>query len=92
MAEALAMDKPVVATGFGGALDIVEDGVNGALVAPDPKAKSEELAVKFANAIRSVAHSGFKGLREDALEKFSFDRMAARSLAVYNEFSEGGRE
>jgi glycosyltransferase involved in cell wall biosynthesis len=92
MAEALAMDKPVVATGFGGALDIVEDGVNGALVAPDPKAKSEELAVKFANAIRSVAHSGFKGLREDALEKFSFDRMAELSLAVYNEFSGGGRE
>lgn len=90
MAEALAMDKPVVATGFGGALDIVEDGVNGALVAPDPKAKIEELAVKFANAIRSVAHSEFKGLREDALEKFSFDRMAASSLAVYGEFSGGG--
>jgi hypothetical protein len=47
-------------------------------------------AVNFANAIRSVAHSRFKGLREDALEKFSFDRMAARSLDVYSEFSSGG--
>jgi glycosyltransferase involved in cell wall biosynthesis len=86
MAEALAMDKPVVATAFGGALDIVEDGVNGALVAPDPKATPQEMAVKFSNAIRFVAHSKFERLREKALEKFSFDRMAASSLAVYNEF------
>jgi hypothetical protein len=44
------------------------------------------MAVKFSNAIRFVAHSKFERLREKALEKFSFDRMAASSLAVYNEF------
>lgn len=90
MAEALAMNKPVVATAFGGALDIVEDGVNGALVAPDVKATDAERAIKFANAIRAVAHSEFGDLRTPALEKFSFERMAASSLAVYNEFAKGG--
>lgn len=89
MAEALAMDKPVVATAFGGALDIVEDCVNGALVAPDKNATPEEMSIKFANAIRFVAHSEFKDLRKNALEKFSFDRMAEKSLAVYNEFAKG---
>lgn len=89
MAEALAMDKPVVATAFGGALDIVEDRINGALVAPDKDATPEEMSIKFANAIRFVAHSEFKDLRKNALEKFSFDRMVEKSLAVYNEFAKG---
>ena len=89
MAEALAMDKPVVATAFGGALDIVEDRINGALVAPDKDATPEEMSIKFANAIRFVAHSEFKDLRKNALEKFSFDCMAEKSLAVYNEFAKG---
>ncbi len=89
MAEALAMDRPVVATAFGGALDIVEDGVNGALVAPDKNAAPTAMSIKFADAIQSVANSDFKGMRENALEKFSFDRMAASSLAVYSEFANG---
>ena len=88
MAEALAMDRPVVATAFGGALDIVEDGVNGALVAvPDAKATADERAVPFANAIRAVLRLPKRDLRTPALEKFSFERMAAASLAVYRELA-----
>lgn len=86
MAEALAMDRPVVAAAFGGALDIVEDGVNGALVDVDPKADAAEMAGRFAEAISKVSRTTFKALRKNALEKFSFERMAARSLAVYGEF------
>ena len=89
MAEALAMGRPVVATAFGGALDIVEDGVNGALVAPNENDTPDERAVKFANAIRATVHSEFGDLRKSAIEKFSFDRMAAQSLAVYAEFMKG---
>jgi glycosyltransferase involved in cell wall biosynthesis len=89
MAEALAMGRPVVATAFGGALDIVEDGVNGALVAPNERDTPDERAVKFANAIRATVHSEFGDLRKSAIEKFSFDRMAAQSLAVYAEFMKG---
>ena len=86
MAEALAMDRPVVAAAFGGALDIVEDGVNGALVDVDPKADAAEMAGRFAEAISKVSRITFKDLRKNALEKFSFERMAASSLAVYGEF------
>ena len=91
MAEALAMDRPVVATAFGGALDIVEDGVNGALVPPDPQASDVDRAMAFANAIRRVAHAEHGDLRAPALEKFAFARMAAQALAVYAEFAEGAR-
>ena len=87
MAEALAMNKPVVATAFGGALDIVQDGVNGALVAWQKNDTPEERAIAFGNAIRYVAHSDFGDLRAAALEKFSFERMVSSSLDVYRELA-----
>ena len=80
MAEALAMNRPVVATAFGGALDIVEDGVNGFLV---PLAFAG--ADGFASAVCRALEHGFGDVRSPALEKFSFDRMVERSLAVYDE-------
>lgn len=79
MAEALVMGKPVVAAAFGGALDIVEDGVNGALV---QVAKPD-----FVEALMRVRAMKFGDLRTDALEKFSFDRMIERSIAVYEELA-----
>ncbi len=88
MAEALAMNRPVVATAFGGALDIVEDGVNGALVAvPDKKATDDERAIPFANAIRAALALPKTDYRTPTLEKFSFKKMANLSLAVYKEVS-----
>lgn len=81
MAEALAMDRPVVAAAFGGALDIVEDGVNGALV--DPKSGAEG----FAAAIVRVSKVRFGDLRKPALEKFSFEKMAEATLSAYRELS-----
>ena len=92
MAEALAMNRPVVATAFGGALEIVEDGVNGFLVPPIPDGPhaGEARAAAFAEAIVKVSRTAFGDLRSSAMAKFSFERMAADSLAVYREFS-GGR-
>lgn len=78
MAEALAMDRPVVAKAFGGALDIIEPGKNGEFVA---NGTPEE----FAAAITKAATTQYSGIREAALEKFSFERMVAASLAVYEE-------
>ena len=83
MAEALAMSKPVVATAFGGALEIVQDGVNGFLV---PEANAD--AQGFADAIYKVSQTKFGDLRTPAIEKFSFERMVAQSLAVYGELAE----
>ena len=82
MAEALAMGRPVVAKAFGGALDIVEEGVNGALV-PADTAPGEGEVKAFAAAIRRVAKMTFGDLRSAALEKFSFDRMIERTKRAY---------
>ena len=82
MAEALAMGKPVVAKAFGGALDIVEDGVNGVLVPPDV-VQGEAEVMAFAKAIRRVSKMHFGDLRTPALEKFSFERMIERTKAAY---------
>ena len=85
MAEALAMGRPVVAKAFGGALDIVEDGVNGALV-PAATAQEDE-APAFAEAIMRVSRMKFGDLRSEALAKFSFDRMVERTLSAYRELA-----
>ena len=84
MAEALAMGRPVVAKAFGGALDIVEDGVNGVLV-PAETSPGEDEEKAFAAALTRVAGMTFGDLRSAALEKFSFDRMVERAKSVYLE-------
>jgi glycosyltransferase involved in cell wall biosynthesis len=81
MAEALAMNRPVVATAFGGALDIVEDGVNGVRV---PVSAAD--AQGFAAALVQALEKTWGDVRTPALEKFSFERMIDRSLAVYARF------
>lgn len=79
MAEALAMGKPVVAKAFGGALDVVRDGVDGVLVRNGD----------FAGAIEKVSRMSFGDLRAQALERFSFEKMIESSLAVYRELAQG---
>jgi len=78
MAEALAMGCPVIATRFGGALDIVREGVNGWLVEPGDAA---QLADRLVEASRHT----LTGLREDALARFSLAQMVEKTLAVYEE-------
>ena len=90
MAEALAMGRPVVAKAFGGALDIVEDGVNGALV-PAATAQEDESAA-FAEAILRVSRMKFGDLRSEALAKFSFDRMVECTLSAYRELADCAAE
>ena len=87
MTEALAMGRPVVATRFGGALDIVEDGVNGAFCecVPDGPGADAERARNLASAIRRVRAMSFGDLRSPCLEKFSFDRMVSLSIAACRE-------
>ncbi len=77
MAEALAMGRPVVAKAFGGALDVVRDGVDGTLVRDGD----------FAAAIEKTAKMQFDGAaaRRSVLDRFSFDRMVELSLSVYRE-------
>ena len=87
MAESLAMGRPVIAKAFGGALDIVEDGVNGALVPADTPHGEEEVKA-FASAILRVSAMNFGDLRSAALEKFSFSRMIDLTRKAYLELSD----
>ena len=83
MAEALTMDKPVIAKAFGGAMDIVRDGKDGILISSDSTAS--DAAADFAQAFRDIRRVHFDGIRTAALSRFNLDLMAQRTLAVYNE-------
>ena len=75
MAEALMMNKPVVAKAFGGALDIVRHGEDGLLVRDDD----------FAAAIERVRGMAFGDLRQAILRRFNGRVLAGRTMAVYRE-------
>ena len=83
IAEALAMETPVVASAHGGALDIVRDGANGLLFTPQD---SSELAERILQALETP----FSNLRKHIRENFSLERMAEAELAVYGELLAGG--
>lgn len=76
MAEALAMEVPVVAKAFGGALDVVSDGDDGILV------KSED---EFLAAIDKARTTKFIGLRERAMARFNRELMIEKTIAAYRE-------
>lgn len=76
VAEALAMETPVIAAAHGGVLDIVRDGQDGFLVPPGDVAA-------LADALRRLRASAFSGLRAHIAERFTAERMAADTLALY---------
>ncbi len=76
VAEALAMNTPVVAAAHGGVLDIIRDDIDGFLV---PPGDAEALAA----ALQKVAQRSFGDLRTHIAENFTATRMATSTLAVY---------
>ena len=85
MAEALAMNKPVVAKAFGGAMDVVRDGIDGVLVHTS-SVDADEVAHLFASAIEKVSRMEFGDLRKSAMERFAFGIMLKKSIEAYKEF------
>jgi len=84
MAEALAMNTPVVASRFGGALDIVRNGENGRLYEPGNVEELAEILVE-------LSKKKYNGVREDALQRFGLQQMVEKTLAVYDEGAGAGR-
>ena len=78
MIEALAMNRPVIATRHGGALDIMREGVTGWLVEPGDIAGLAAGLVKAAN-------TRLTGLRAYAIARFSLDAMVEKNLAIYRD-------
>jgi glycosyltransferase involved in cell wall biosynthesis len=82
--EAMGWGRPVVATGVGGLIDAVEDGVTGLVVPPrDVGALRDALKRLLADAElrRGLGAAG----RAKAMEELSFDAAADALLAVYDD-------
>jgi glycosyltransferase involved in cell wall biosynthesis len=82
--EALAHEKPVVATDVGGISEVVTNGVNGFLVPPrDPKALANAILflLENENTARQIGKEG----RKNVEEKFSFKVIGKKCLEVYEE-------
>jgi glycosyltransferase involved in cell wall biosynthesis len=82
--EAMAFGKPVVAAAFGGALDVVHDGVNGVLVPPrNATVLASALSRLLANP-QLRQSLGAKGAAM-AREKYRFEAFSARLEAFFAE-------
>ena len=75
VAEAIAMNTPVIATNHGGVLDIIEEGGNGFFY---PVGDSEMLAQQIERC-RGLEFDGYQYV----LENFSLKQMVEKTLKVY---------
>jgi glycosyltransferase involved in cell wall biosynthesis len=82
MLEAMALGKPVVATGVGGVASIVRDGETGLVVPPCDSARLAERILELLDDPLRARTLGETG-RRVAREEFSVDHMAERTADVY---------
>jgi glycosyltransferase involved in cell wall biosynthesis len=82
--EAMACEAPVVASGVGGILEVVQDGITGFLVEP---ARPAELAEKIRRLLDDPSLARTMGMagRRRVEERFSWDSVAERTERVYAE-------
>lgn len=82
LCEALACERPVIASDFGGFREVVRDGETGLLVPPqDAVALAAALAALLADPARRAAY-GVAG-RRDVAARFSWPAVLERVLAAY---------
>jgi glycosyltransferase involved in cell wall biosynthesis len=84
--EAMAMKKPAIALGNGGAVEVVEPGRNGLLVNPE---QPQELATHLATLLRDAALRARMGEygRRQVEARFTAQRMAADFARLYEELT-----
>jgi len=80
--EALALEKPVVATAVGGVPDLIVDGVTGRLAVPGKPAALAEAMLQLLGDPAGAREMGRKG-RLHVAEHFSARQAARRTEAVY---------
>lgn len=78
IAEALAMETPVIASAHGGVLDIIRDGQDGFLIPPGN-------VHALATALKNTRTATFQDLRKSIIRRFSVDKMVEATLKVYGE-------
>jgi glycosyltransferase involved in cell wall biosynthesis len=80
--EAMAMERPVVATGVNGVPEIVEDGVTGRLVPRGDAATLARAALEILDAPEAGRGMGRAG-RQRVVARFTAQRMVAEAQALY---------
>src|SRR5262249_2700581 len=81
--EAMAAGLPIVASGVGGILELIENGRTGWLVPPDETAALADRVMHLMGNPVEGARMG-AAARADALARFSFDRMIAGFDDLYS--------
>jgi sugar transferase (PEP-CTERM/EpsH1 system associated) len=79
--EAMAAQKPVVATNIGGIPDIVADGVSGILVPPHDPGSLSKAIIEILNDKSRAAAMGLEGCK--IAQNFDTDKMAAGYQGLY---------
>jgi glycosyltransferase involved in cell wall biosynthesis len=81
--EAMAMQKPIVASNIGWANEVIADGIEGFLVHPkDHKNYAERILELLANPKRQEDFG--RAARKKVVEKFSIKVVAQQSVSFYN--------
>ena len=86
--EALAADRPVVATAVGAIPEVLADSAAGELVEPG---SAESLAAGLVRALDSLGDSGRRRARRAAVDAFSLERRALAHATIYRELVEPSR-
>jgi glycosyltransferase involved in cell wall biosynthesis len=80
--EAMALGKPVIASGAAGNLDLISDGVNGCLVEPlDSAAWAKAIEAILSNS--DAAHRLGAAAQETAREHYSLERTVKATAELY---------
>lgn len=83
--EAMAMGKPVIATGHGGSLETVVQGKNGWLVEPsDPKSLAVAIEEALSLPPEQLHRLGENG-KQRVLENFTAQAMCEQTMLFYND-------
>ncbi len=84
--EAMAMEKPVITTCFGGSKELVIDGVTGYVINPFDIDKMVKLAEDLLNNLEKGRQMGQAG-HERFLELFTMEKETQQYLSVFNEIN-----
>jgi mannosylfructose-phosphate synthase len=84
--EAMSCGTPVVATRFGGIKDDLQDGIDSLLVDPSNPAELSEAILRVLTDEALAAKLSENG-QKTILERFSWESIAARTLAFYERYS-----
>ncbi|MBQ7529799.1 glycosyltransferase family 4 protein [bacterium] len=80
--EAMAMRRPVVCTGVGGVIDVVDDGINGLLVSPHNPAQMANALYRLCTD-KELASKLAEAGREKIEREFQEEPQAQRLLELY---------